>query len=651
MLALQGLLACAAAMIATGLPASATGLSAEIIFPGLSINSVTISPGGDWALAHAIHGRRHGLLAQKLGTKKTTAIYSTENEIFGVHWVGEDSFVILFADVDSVLVARIHEQDGEARIEQRTIRAWGGLVDALPLVDDFVLWSVGQVSRTSIQRIRLQDLVDYRKDLDWNGRKASQLGKTLGTIRGRVHRWVVDRNGRPRAALRWDDGTYEILTRAANAESFRVVYTFEESSENEIKLISVTPSGEALIVLAYGGHDTVGIHEFEPESGTLGARIFGRDDVDVTDVLIDPIHGDLIAAVYEDGENRRYHYLDRDVEGMCGDNSSDPLRIYSRSADRQIYSVFTSGPTNPGTWYLCDVSTGSTAVVARVAEDLEAGRLSELQSIAVTSQDGTRVEAFLTVPRDRSGEAAPLVVFPHGGPIGARDNKVYDPWVQYFASWGFAVLQVNYRGSSGYGRKFEEAGKKEWAGGIEDDIDAAVALIVARPDIDDDRVCIMGFSYGGFSALASIVRHPKRYRCSVTINGVTDIPFMFESSDFADYEYVLRQFAEVVGDVETERPRLLEISPVYQVRRMQTPVYVIYGTEDRRVDPEHSHRLLLMLDLLGKEHESLEIKGGKHSPDRRESIVIARSVRRFLTRHLFPSGSFVDDADIPLVSQ
>jgi dienelactone hydrolase len=634
----------ALATIATG-PASA-GHDAETLFPAMRIDGVTVNPGGDWALAQAVNGERHGLLARKLRSGRTAPILSTEDAIRAVHWVGEDSFVVLFAGRRAVLVASIREKDGEPRIEQQVIRAPGAFVDPLPLVDDFVLWELEYEGRNSVHRVRLQDLIDYREEkrARWG---AAHLGETLGTIRGSADRWIIDRSGKPRAALRWDAGTFEILTRSADSESFREVYRFEASSESDaIYPISVAPGSGRLIVLAYGGYDTIGIHEFVPDSGTLGSRIFGRDDVDVTDVLVDPIHGNLVAAVYEEGGSPRFHYLDRDIEGFCGDISPDSLAVFSRSADRRIYSAVASGPTNPGTWHLCNASTGSAVVVAKVAEGLEAGELSDVQNIEVTSQDGTRVEAFLTIPGNIGEDAAPLVVYPHGGPIGVHDSKAYDPLVQYFASWGFAVLQINFRGSSGYGRRFREAGKKEWARGIEDDIDAAVESIMMRPEIDGDRICVVGSSYGGFSALASILRHPGRYRCAVTMNGVTDVPLVFETSDFADEERVLRSFAEAVGDVETERPRLLEISPVYDVRRMQTPVYVIFGTEDRRVDPEQSYRLLLMLDLLGKEHEFLEIQGGRHSFDRRERIVVARMVRRYLTRYLFPSRTFIDDSHV-----
>ncbi len=240
----------------------------------------------------------------------------------------------------------------------------------------------------------------------------------------------------------------------------------------------------------------------------------------------------------------------------------------------------------------------------------------------------------------------PLVVMPHGGPIGVRDRKQYDPLVQYLVSWGFAVLQPNYRGSAGYGRKFRESAKKAWAKGIEDDIDAAVEYAMALPEIDAERVCMFGGSYGGFSAVASVVRHKDRYRCAISVNGVSDIPLLYDSSDMADSKRVMAFYEEFVGDLETERENLIAVSPAYHVAEIETPIFMIYGTADRRVDPDHSHRMLLMLETYGKEHDSMELEGMTHSPTRDEWVEIARAVRGYLTRYLLPSEEFRPDPEI-----
>jgi dipeptidyl aminopeptidase/acylaminoacyl peptidase len=445
-----------------------------------------------------------------------------------------------------------------------------------------------------------------------------------------------------------NEGRYTILVRGSDDQGFREIYGFDVKDESEaVYPWSLSEAGDVLIVEAYNGHDTVGLFEFDMEDGSFGETIFIREDVDILRLNFDYKNGELIAAEYEIGGERRYHYFesyaDQHLASIRAIFPEEEVAVLDSSADRDVFVLWVSSSTNPGTYYFHDVKTGEMNSIGEDAQGLDRSKLVEVKTIEVTSEDGTRVEAFLTLPNERVDGGAPLIVMPHGGPIGVRDNKDYNPIVQYFASWGFAFLQVNYRGSSGYGLQFEKAGKKQWAQGIEDDIDAAVEYAIGRPEIDGTRVCIVGGSYGGFSALASVIRHKDRYRCAASLNGVTDIPFSFSGDDCSDTEGCLEAFADIVGDPETEREKLVEISPTYHVDEIQTPVLVIYGTEDRRVDPDHSHRLLLMLETFGKEHESLEVRGAAHSPTKKEWEYISVALRRFLTRYLFPSTEFVGD--------
>jgi len=413
-------------------------------------------------------------------------------------------------------------------------------------------------------------------------------------------------------------------------------------------LLGLMPDGKNLIVTAYNGRDTKGLHELDPATGEIVETLFVRDDVDVADIIVDPISRELISAQYMKNGEARYHYFE-----SYGKNLIDDLRaeypgqsvvVLSSSADRR-HSVFhVSGTTNPGAYYFHDARTGRSTLVAEYGPSIDRDALSSSTSFVAKSEDGTEIEAYLTLPSTDPGEPAPLVVMPHGGPIDIRDSREYDPLVQYLASWGFAVLQPNYRGSSGYGLKFIEAGKKEWARGIEDDIDAAVDHARALPEIDADRICIVGASYGGFSAIASVVRHKNRYRCAISWNGVSDIPLLADSSDMADSKRVMLYYEKFIGDLESERDKLVAASPAYHVKEIETPILIVYGTADRRVDQDHSHRMLLMLETYGKEHESMEIEGMQHGYTRDEWIDIARAVRRYLTTHLLPGEEFRSDA-------
>ena len=359
----------------------------------------------------------------------------------------------------------------------------------------------------------------------------------------------------------------------------------------------------------------------------------------------DSVTGDLVAAIYGESGETRFHYFpeyrDAFLSRIDAEWKAETVAVVSKSVDRSKFVFLVSGSTNPGDFYFQSMA-GKPSQVAQIAGEVDREQLTPVKSIHVKSSDGTQVEAFLSISRAAKGPA-PLVVMPHGGPIGVHDSREYDPLVQYLTSWGFAVVQVNYRGSSGYGLAFERLGKKQWALGIEDDIDAAVEHAMKMTEIDEGRVCIVGGSYGGFSALASVIRHRGRYRCAITLNGATDIPLLYDSSDFADSKQIMEFYREYVGDLATERDKLIEISPVYRSADLDVPILVVHGTADRRVDPDHAHRLILMLELYGKEYESVTVKDAEHSFDRGEWIVVARAARRFLTKHLMPDVTFSAD--------
>ena len=200
------------------------------------------------------------------------------------------------------------------------------------------------------------------------------------------------------------------------------------------------------------------------------------------------------------------------------------------------------------------------------------------------------IEAYLTLPLNASSKS-PLIVFPHGGPIGVRDALEFDPAVQLFASLGYAVLQVNFRGSDGYGRAFREAGRHHYGSLIEDDIDAATRVALKDFPIDGSRLCAVGASYGGYSALVSAIRWPQRFRCADfdfrRQRPATDVhraatPAWYESGRKTDLE-------KIIGNPATDGQAMREYSPLYRYRELTIPVMLaVHGTEDRQVDYEHS---------------------------------------------------------------
>jgi dipeptidyl aminopeptidase/acylaminoacyl peptidase len=224
---------------------------------------------------------------------------------------------------------------------------------------------------------------------------------------------------------------------------------------------------------------------------------------------------------------------------------------------------------------------------------------------------------------------------PHGGPIGVADRLHFEYDVQFIASLGYAVLQVNFRGSEGYGRAFREAGHGQYGTGIEDDIDAALQTALARYPLDASRMCILGTSYGGYSAMISSIRWPGRFRCAVSISGVSDRLLVFTASDTARTAAGRRTLVELMGDPREQQEALMTASPLYQYRKLTTPLMLVHGRDDRRVDFEHTRRLVRMLNLDHRPPVVLAFADEGHGLEGLQSTVIAWSgIAGFLRKYL-----------------
>lgn len=634
------------------------GDSAETLYASSGIHSVRVSPNGLWIAAVARRGDEWGVLVQRVGSDQLVGL-PTSQSVGELAWESADTLIFeahSWSDQIQTHVVRLRFVDGKIVMDRSHLSGWGELVDALPTIPDEVVWAIAyrtrsetrsnlSRTRTALYRVSLSELVERKND---DPVLSMELVDPIARILGPASHWVVDQQGRPRAALRHDEPGYSLMAPDPVTGSFAPVYRFDEmEGEKAIVPVGLTAQGSRLVVLAYHGRNTKGLYEFDPVARTFGPPLYVHDRFDVRDVVRDPLTGDLVAAVYDEKGIARHHYFpayhDRFMAKLPEQWRRPSLRILNGTADRQVFVFLESSDTEPGTYYVRD-RAGAVNAIGRVQAGIDPKRLSPVRTFRVNSSDDVDIEAYLTVPRDRTGPV-PLVVMPHGGPFGVRDYRDFDPQIQYLASWGFAVLQMNFRGSSGFGLEHEARVKKQWARGIEDDIDAAVEHAMALPEIDGRRLCIVGGSYGGFSALASTIRHPDRFRCAVSIAGVTDVPLMLHSTDFADTAQGIAYFKAYIGDPEKERESLLEISPAYHADQISPPVLLIQGTEDRRVDRDHAHRLALMLELYRKPFEMVEIEGAVHGFDRDESIIVARTIRRFLTKHLHPGTEFEPDPE------
>ena len=278
------------------------------------------------------------------------------------------------------------------------------------------------------------------------------------------------------------------------------------------------------------------------------------------------------------------------------------VSVTSTSDDGRSAIVFVDSDVNPGDYYLFDP-------VTKRAEFLRAGRMwidpkqmRPKEPITLKTRDGMNLQGYVTRPAGDGPQ--PLVVMPHGGPHGVRDSWEFDWEVQLLANRGYAVLQVNFRGSSGYGRDFEAAGYGEWGAKMQDDVTDATHWAIEQKIAPADRTCIYGISYGGFAALMGAAREPELYRCAIGYAGVYDLELMWESGDVPDSRRGRAYLERVLG---TDVAKLRAQSPVYHAQNIKAPVLLIHGKADGRADYEHAQRMKAALEKNNKKVEWLAL--------------------------------------------
>lgn len=279
---------------------------------------------------------------------------------------------------------------------------------------------------------------------------------------------------------------------------------------------------------------------------------------------------------------------------------------YTEDGKKILVSVYSD--TNPGELYLFDRATGQARFLLQSRDWLDAKRMATVRPFTVKARDGRQLYGYLTVPKGAEGKPLPMIVNPHGGPIGPRDNWGFNPEAQLLASRGYAVLQVNFRGSGGFGKGFEEAGHRQWADGIQNDILDATHWAIDQGVADKDRLCIYGGSFGGYSALMAPIREPGLFKCAFGYVGVYDVDMLFTKGDIPQRESGLRYLRRTHGVDPAERAKA---SPARRAAEVRIPVYLAAGARDMRAVPEQTELMAKALTEAGNAPEGVIIQSGE----------------------------------------
>lgn len=386
------------------------------------------------------------------------------------------------------------------------------------------------------------------------------------------------------------------------------------------------------------------IYRIELATGAIEGPIVESDRFDIGgspfNYITDWRTNALIGFRWAEDRNR-VHYIDpqfaalqEQIEGFFPD-ANVTLASWDEAFARVIITV--EGGTTSGTHYMLDTASGNVSLLGPSRPRVPDAVVAPVQIVNYTARDGVELFGYLTTPPGRDAADLPLVVMPHGGPE-ARDIYGFDVWAQFIATRGYAVFQPQFRGSSGMGQDFAEAGYRRWGQEMQDDVSDSIAMLAERGVADPDRVCIFGWSYGGYAALAGATFTPELYRCAVAGAGVSDLRRMMIHERDSGGGRTQLYWARNIGDYRggDNRDDLAAISPASNADQVSIPLLLVHGTADLIVPHEQSEYMAAAMDEAERPYEMVSINGGPHTSSQMrvsDQLALLEALERFLAEH------------------
>lgn len=450
-------------------------------------------------------------------------------------------------------------------------------------------------------------------------------GKMVEVVRARdnIYQWIADNRGVVRMGLGVFGQSYRVLYRRTESEEFKLVAKPKVGDDNAIyDVLRIYQDSDEGYVLSNEKSGRYALYKFNLATRELGELVFGNPANDINDFDTSPDGKAPLFASYSD-DRQRIHWFDP-VFGQLQTWIDTGLKdkqnwMTSWSRGKQVVMVWTGDSNDPGRYYLFYPGNGQMNLYYVPNKALKPSQLVKSEYVTYKARDGLDIPAYLTLPKGREPKGLPLIVLPHGGPFGVRDELTYDAEVQFFANRGYAVLQPNFRGSGGYGKTFSDKGYGQWGRLMQDDLDDGMDWLVKRGIVDAGRVCIVGSSYGGYAALWGAIRNPERYRCAASFAGVADLrrQLKYDLNFFIAKKYQ-RDWRDKVRGAESFD--MGSVSPVAQAERLKVPVLIAHGERDTNVPFKQSKALVEALKKAGKTYEFHSYPEEGHGFERSEDM-------------------------------
>ena len=634
-----GIVACARAQVPV--------VPIETFFGTNYIRGATLSPDGTKIAFLAPKGDTYSLAILDLATHKVTIPFHPEGDsLDSVHWKGNDHLVFT-AIIDGVEGAPLL---GVTNVEGTRVFS---LMPAAKNTEDFSILSgsLENILRGDPGHVLCQGytLNSDPNDHESGGNNQPMLMK-IDILHGErtfvsnatdpeplvtLSDFGVDHAGHVRTANRFKGDTQELLYRDTGSDPWKPLRK-DRSDSPAWEVAGFTGDNAGVYIIDHEANDRGSLRVYDPQTGSLGPVLFTPDAGEIERLIFSPDQKRLIGLVYN-ADKRYYHYFEPKYASLQAKMENtfpgDSVIFADISDDESRILVRTYSDRSPGAYFLLDLSKGGLGFVTTAGAKIDPKTMAEKQPISFTARDGLVVHGYLSLPVGfKPGHPVPLIIHPHGGPFGIRDDWGFDPEVQFMANRGYAVLQVNYRGSGGYGSSFEKAGYKEWGGKMQDDLTDSVKWAIEKGYADPKRVGIVGASYGGYATLAGLTFTPELYKCGVNYVGVSDLKELVRPKDGVLGDSISSFYRLRIG---SDSKVLEDHSPVNFVENIRVPLLNAYGENDKRVEIFQWKELKSQLDKYHKDYDYIVAKGEGHGfRHPADAVAFYTKVEAFLQKNL-----------------
>lgn len=455
---------------------------------------------------------------------------------------------------------------------------------------------------------------------------------------GQVIEWVTDHEGVVRAGVKIEGRSYHLLYRSDGSAMWKDILQFDFDSDPYLP-VGFEADNRTLLVAHHGNEQTLGLYTFDTQAKAIKTLGFRHATADIDNVWYSNARQTVMRIGCFTERPEQYWIIPeyRTMQESVDHSLPGYLNLFSASSkDETKWIVYSYNDLSPGAFYLFDRTAKAFKKLFDATDWIHPDEMAEMKPIEYKARDGLRVHGYLTLPRGSAGKNLPMVVNPHDGPF-SRYVWGFDPEVQFFANRGFAVLRMNFRGSTSYGWDFSKAGYGEWGYKEQDDIADAVNWAIKEGIADPKRICIYGKGYGGFAALNGLETTPGLYRCGICMGAITDPVRLLRAHipKGPAAEMMRTDEARQIGDLRTDRRRLNAVSPLINVEDIKVPVLMAHGELDSVVPFAQSRDMARALKKNGKLYDFITAFDEGHDfRTQKQKIRFWKKVDQFLKANM-----------------